>query len=507
MSSLILSELERKDGLKVVTTISEEKSAHYPGREGFGKLMKLLREGKINAFLVWDADRLARNMIDGGEICHALQTGQLKQIRTPFEIYDKNTDMILLSVKFGNSTQQSRSLSKNVHRGIESVLKKGLYPGIPPIGYRKGTEEEKKKHGNAAKFPDDNFPLVKKAFELYNTGNYSLRTLTEHLHKKGMSTQFKNPINKTSVERVLRTPFYYGEIHWTNKSTGEMTVYQGVHKPAITKSLFLRVQARLDGKILRGDKRHNYTYKKRVKCSCGRFLIPSRHKTHIYLECHNKKQCDVKFLVGEKHKKSLREDILEQSVVKALERIKIEAEVFERLKNDLLKKNEIEFKEMEERKSIFLKQVENIDRELKTLNQKLIKGMFDDEEFMEMRNDLKNRKKTIYAEMEEVEDEIDDELADTTMKYMTIGRALRGEYMSFNSGMKRRCLELFFRSLVIRNSKVLIDYTSIAKDLIGGTSENDYLELQGSQSESGVTEQFNHAVPHGARGGTRTLTP
>ena len=83
----------------MVTTISEEKSAHYPGREGFGKLMKLLREGKINAFLVWDADRLARNMIDGGEICHALQTGQLKQIRTPFEIYDKNTDMILHSAE------------------------------------------------------------------------------------------------------------------------------------------------------------------------------------------------------------------------------------------------------------------------------------------------------------------------------------------------------------------------------------------------------------------------
>jgi hypothetical protein len=83
-------------------------------------------------------------------------------------------------------------------------------------------------------------PIVKRAFELYSTGRYSLselrRIISEDLLQVG---QRKNTLSKSALHKMLTNPFYHGDFWYDN------VLYQGIHEPLITVALFDRVQERL----------------------------------------------------------------------------------------------------------------------------------------------------------------------------------------------------------------------------------------------------------------------
>jgi hypothetical protein len=53
-------------------------------------------------------------------------------------------------------------------------------------------------------------PYIKQAFELYATGLYSIKNITDILNKKGFRTKSDKKVYKSTMERILKNPFYYG---------------------------------------------------------------------------------------------------------------------------------------------------------------------------------------------------------------------------------------------------------------------------------------------------------
>ena len=78
---------------------------------------------------------------------------------------------------------------------------------------------------------------------------------------------------------------------------------------------------------------------------------------------------------------------------------------------------------------------------------------------------------------------MDDDLAETVMKFNTIGQVLRCQYLGLDSEMKKECLELFFQTLEVRNSRLLIDYTTVASGLISMNGKNSKLEPKKNRSQ------------------------
>lgn len=132
----------------------------------------VIETGKINALHVWHANRLSRNPIDAGMLIHLMDTGKLKEVKTPSRVYYNNaTDKFLLNLDFSMSKKDSDDKSIVVKRALEGRAIRGLPSGVSKVGFLNDTTEEK---GNRKWIVDKiRFPLVKQLFQRMLTGKYS----------------------------------------------------------------------------------------------------------------------------------------------------------------------------------------------------------------------------------------------------------------------------------------------------------------------------------------------
>ena len=126
------------------------------------------------------------------------------------------------------------NLSEEVRKGMLEKAAQGTYPSLAPYGYIHTKANEKK---TIAINPEE-APHVKKMFELYATGNYSLKPLRKKMLDDGMIYRNGKSFYKSKVELILKNEFYTGVFYW-----GGRKYEDAVHEPIISKVLFNQVQA------------------------------------------------------------------------------------------------------------------------------------------------------------------------------------------------------------------------------------------------------------------------
>jgi DNA invertase Pin-like site-specific DNA recombinase len=130
-----LREFARKESLAIVDEFIESKTAKVPGRVMFNEMMARIEHGEAAGILAWHPDRLARNSVDGGRIIYLLNTGKLATLKFPtFWFESTPQEKFMLNIAFGQSKYYVDNLSENVRRGIRQKLRRGEFPGKPPIG-------------------------------------------------------------------------------------------------------------------------------------------------------------------------------------------------------------------------------------------------------------------------------------------------------------------------------------------------------------------------------------
>ena len=113
---------------------------------------------------------------------------------------------------------------------MRNKLKNGIWPNIAPLGY---LNDRKAK---TIVIDPKKAPLVKKMFEVYASGDYTLAQLQETINAMGLTGVRGAKISKSSYQRMLQNPVYYGIIRFNGQ------FYEGIHEPLITKKLFGQVQ-------------------------------------------------------------------------------------------------------------------------------------------------------------------------------------------------------------------------------------------------------------------------
>src|SRR5262249_23772623 len=106
-------------------------------------------------------------------------------------------------------------------------------------------------------FDPERAELIKWAFEVYATGEYSLTRLTDELQAKGLTTQgsrrhSSRPVPRSTVARFLHNPYYAGTIRFNGISQ------PGRHEPLIDQETFNRVQQILTAHALSGEKQRKH---------------------------------------------------------------------------------------------------------------------------------------------------------------------------------------------------------------------------------------------------------
>lgn len=277
-----LLEIANKNNLEVVKILRESMSAKNVGRPVFAEMIRMILTGEADAILCWKIDRLARNMIDGGNIIDLLGKGIIKEIRTYESIHLPTENAILLAVNFGSANQYSRDLSVNVKRGNREKLNRGEWPNFAPIGYLND------KINKTIIVDKARAKYIIKAFELYATGGYGINDLVKILYEEGFRTRSGKKVYKNQMERIIKNPFYAGLMLRENK------LYKGNHQPLISVSMLEKIKRVANDRSRPRAKTHFFPLRGFLKCeNCGCLITASKKKGHDYYYCTNgKKICD-----------------------------------------------------------------------------------------------------------------------------------------------------------------------------------------------------------------------
>ena len=220
-----------KEGLEVIEEYSEAQTVKEPGRTIFNSMLNKIENGKIDGIIAWNPDRLARNSLDGGKIIYLIDKVIIKDLKFPVYRFDNTAQgKFMLNIIFGQSKYYSDNLSENIKRGLRYKLRNGIWPNWAPLGYH----NDNKNH--CVVIDNEKFHFVKKIFELYATGHYTLSKIRDIAHNAGLRGRKDKYLRPGHIQRILKNSFYYGIF----KFNGE--TYQGTHEPIISKNLFDKVQ-------------------------------------------------------------------------------------------------------------------------------------------------------------------------------------------------------------------------------------------------------------------------
>jgi DNA invertase Pin-like site-specific DNA recombinase len=267
-------------GVKISEVFEEQETAAKRGRPVFTKMLKLLKAGKASGVIMHKIDRSARNLKDWADLGELIDSG--------VEVFFANESLDLRSrggrlaadIQAVVAADYVRNLREETLKGFYGRLKQGLMPMPAPLGYLN--------HGKGKrKTPDpETAPLVRKAFELYATGAFSLDKLVEKMYDLGLRSRSGKKVGRNSMSLLLNRRFYLGEIEI--KKTSQR--FSGNHESLIEPALFERVQEILMGRYPQRNKAHDFVFRRMLCCdSCGYSLIGETHKGLIYYRCHNKK--------------------------------------------------------------------------------------------------------------------------------------------------------------------------------------------------------------------------
>ncbi|MCA1841232.1 MAG: recombinase family protein [Actinomycetota bacterium] len=271
--------------------IDAGESAKSADRPNLKAMLTRVAEGDIGALIVHKIDRLARNIEDHIAIRAALRKYGVQLCSVTENIEETASGKLVEGIHALMAEFYSANLASEVRKGMSQKAKQGQWPAKAPIGYLNELKRVNGKDTKRIVLDPDRAILVKEAFNLYATGDYSLAELQATLAARGLTSPAARrpgaapPIS--ALARMLQNPFYTGIIEWDGIE------YPGQHKQLITRNLFEQVQEVLHAHNKAGvrQRRHDHYLKGILYCEeCGRRLSLTLAKgKYLYFYCLGQK--------------------------------------------------------------------------------------------------------------------------------------------------------------------------------------------------------------------------
>ena len=298
----------------------EDKTGANTKRPDLQRLIADVEDGQINVLVVYQLDRLSRNIRDFSNI-YAL----LDEHKVTFVSLRENIDtatpigtaMMYIAVVFAQMERETTAA--RVTDNMIGLAKKGYWTGgNPPVGYvREKISVGGKNHVMIVPDPDG-VAYVCKIFDYFLDGKYSLQRMETSLRHRGIRTRSGKFFSTMQIYQILTSPFcvpalpeiydYYAakgcqmatpRESWdgthgvmvygrtTQPKAGKhqkqppekWVVCVGLHKPFLSADKWLATQSRLSGNKFDKTAKYDVPLLKGVlRCKCGTLMAVSRKK-------------------------------------------------------------------------------------------------------------------------------------------------------------------------------------------------------------------------------------
>ncbi len=293
---------EQFKNLNIVDTLDESKSAFEPDkRDVFKKVIEMIDNGEADGIIAWHPDRLSRNEVDASTITWRIRKGVIKDLKfASFSFENSPEGLMMLQMTMSQSQYFSAKLSKDVKRGNERKRKIGGITGTAPEGYL-NDRINKTVYKDPARFP-----LMRKAVDLYLTGEYSVQQILDIMNNEwGYRTVQRKkrgggPIGRSSLYYMFRNVRYAG---WVPDPYDEDKLYPADFPALMTQDEYDKIQLLLGRQ---GNKRFatskQFLLRGFIRCGeCGCMItaqskerknLNGTTRIHTYYHCTGKRPCN-----------------------------------------------------------------------------------------------------------------------------------------------------------------------------------------------------------------------
>ena len=291
-------------------------------RPKFMQMIDLVTSWVFEWVLVKSWDRISRNKQDDLILEDLIKTNQINLVFAEWWNEKGMTWKMIRQSKQVFSQQYSDFVSENVAKSQRLKKDRWETPFPSPVWYLD-------KWSNNKIIDPEKWPIIKRLFEKYATKKYGIKDLHLEALQIGLKGKGKRrhrteeekikwifppkierPIWRSSLHEILSNPFFIWKIReWVYKFDMkkwksvrvDWIVSQWLHKALISEDLFEKVQSVLNWK---NPKKHKvktkeedtkyFTYRKLIKCTCGRSYSPYKQKGLNYYKSSCTSKCDNK---------------------------------------------------------------------------------------------------------------------------------------------------------------------------------------------------------------------
>ena len=330
-----------------------------------------------------------------------VDTGKITTLKFPTFWFDPTPQgKFMLSIAFGQSKYYVDNLSENIKRGIRQKLRNGIWPAWAPLGYVND------KNARCIVVDKEKAKYIKRAFEMYATGEYPLAQIRKIINSLGLVGKKGKMLSVSNYQYMLKNKIYYGMIEYN----GEL--YDGKHEPIIPKKLFDSAQEVMMKKSKpKGKGLKEYIYRGFFRCGeCGCFITTETQKGHNYLRCTKRKNpCKQKYV---------REEIITSQIRTELQKVSLPLD----WANWMIAENDKDRQSEKQSSEIFSQKTKDeislLDSKIEKLMNAYLENALSLEEYRESKNKLMCQKQLLKEKLSAFEKKSHNrfELADRFIK-------------------------------------------------------------------------------------------
>lgn len=375
-----------QDGYEIAKVFREEGvSATTTNRPELQEMMSfcLNKKNNISAVYVYALNRLNRNTEDYLGLRALLAKHGVSVVSVTEPTGETPEARFIETILAGIAEYENKARARNVSNSLRRRFQEGHITSKPPIGYKMVKVDGRSR----ALKDDESFAIIQKMWYRVEKEKLTVREVANILNKLNVKSyhdsRFKRFLPQT-VSKIFANKFYMGIL--VSEKYGEA---KGLHEPMIDEVTFYRVREILTGRRPTKNERYmrmreDFPLRQLLRCSdCPKKLTSGWSKgnttTKGYYCCPSR---------GVHKSKSYDREKVHPAFIDLIKRVRVKESHMQWITEILKEKYHAQYDLLNKTSDTVEKDIEVLKATKKTLSEKHLKGLYTDEEFLEMKDNL-----------------------------------------------------------------------------------------------------------------------
>jgi site-specific DNA recombinase len=333
------------------------------------------------------------------------------------------------------------NLSEETAKGMMEKAAQGHWPSTAPYGYRNNKETRR------VEVDPEKAAYVKRAFELYATGQYGMRPLINKLHEEGYRFRPASPkAHISNLHHILTNKFYTG--HFVFRGLHRI----GHHPPLVSMELFNRVQQALNRRSKPNPEKHEAAFAGMITCGhCGCAVVADIKKggRYIYYRCtHYKRKCPDKYIRQEK---------LQEQFTEFVRAFSVTEEQHQWMVDGLKRANSLKDQEVAERREYLNTEISRWNNRLSQLYEDKLDGLIDAALYQKKAKEGQERLELLNAQLERVQTAGENQMK-LGFTILEIAKDAYPEFLKRNVQEQAQYLKIVLSNCTLKDGKLTPTY-------------------------------------------------